>query len=68
LPSEVDVALDDLSDVAVHPKSGHIFLHSDETSALAEVEVVTVIGRDCTFVVRVIGARSVTSSREARSK
>jgi uncharacterized protein YjiK len=41
LPSEVRDALDDLSDVAVHPKSGHIFLLSDESSALAEVEVVT---------------------------
>jgi uncharacterized protein YjiK len=41
LPGEVDGALDDLSDVAVHPKSGHIFLLSDESSALAEVEVMT---------------------------
>jgi uncharacterized protein YjiK len=41
LPVEVDGALDDLSDVAVHPKSGHIFLLSDESSALVEVEVVT---------------------------
>ena len=41
LPGEVHGALDDLSDVAVYPKSGHIFLLSDESSALAEVEVVT---------------------------
>jgi uncharacterized protein YjiK len=40
LPDDVLGALDDLSDVAVHPKSGHLFLLSDESSALAEVEVI----------------------------
>jgi uncharacterized protein YjiK len=49
LPGEVHGALDDLSDVAVHPKSGHIFLLSDESSALAHVEVVTSGGTETVF-------------------
>ena len=53
LPGEVDGALDDLSDVAVHPKSGHIFLLSDESSALAEVEIVPSRKRRALATVRV---------------
>ena len=53
LPGEVHGALDDLSDVAVYPKSGHIFLLSDESSALAEVEVVTSRKRRALATVRV---------------
>ena len=40
LPDDLKDALDDLSDVAVEPSTGHLFLLSDESSAIAEVKLV----------------------------
>jgi len=39
LPPPFDDSLHDLSDIAVHPKTGHLFLLSDESSAIAEVAI-----------------------------
>jgi uncharacterized protein YjiK len=40
LPAELDSELEDLSDVAVDPRTGRIYLLSDQSSSVAEVEVV----------------------------
>ncbi len=40
LPPELDGELEDLSDVAVDPCTGRLYLLSDQSSAVAEVEVV----------------------------
>jgi len=37
LPRELEDELEDLSDVAVEPRSGHLFLLSDQSAAVAEV-------------------------------
>lgn len=41
LPDTFEDQLHDLSDVAICPKTGHLFLLSDESSAIAEVEFST---------------------------
>lgn len=40
LPDDLKDELDDLSDIAVDPATGHLFLLSDESSKLAEVKLV----------------------------
>jgi uncharacterized protein YjiK len=54
LPDELEDELEDLSDVAVEPQRGSIFLLSDESSAMAEVMLVAVKGVWTLDTVRVL--------------
>ena len=56
LPDDLKDALDDLSDVAVEPSTGHLFLLSDESSAIAEVTLVT---RDGELALETVAVRKL---------